>query len=147
LPLVDSGPDNDIVSFNFSEETFIATTLPFSDVKYRSYRFNLVELNESLSVIYNYDMTPDFHIWVLGEVGIKESWTNLFVVGPYNCSIVSPVTVGNKNRVFFREEDSYDIGWIDLSTQKVQEIGVNGELVCSHMVIFKENFLPFPRNE
>jgi len=138
--------DNDIVSFDFSKETFVATTLPSSDVKYRSYRFNLVELNESLSVIYNYDRTPDFHIWVLGEVGVKESWTKLFVVGPYNCSIVCPISVGNKNRIFFREEDS-ELGWFDLSTQRVEVIGVNGASFCSHIVIYKENLLPFPRNE
>lgn len=139
------GPDNDIVSFNFSKETFFATTLP-CDVKHRSHMFALVELNESLSVIYNYDRTPDFHIWVLGEVGVKESWTKLFIVGSYNCSIVCPISVGNKNRIFFKKEDS-ELGWFDLSTQRVEVIGVNGESFCSHMVIYKENPLPFPRNE
>jgi len=136
------GPD--VVSFDFSKETFVATTLPSSDVRHRSYSFALVELNESLSVIYNYDRTPDFHIWVLGEVGVKESWTKLFVFGPYNCSIVCPISVGNKNRIFFREEDS-KLGWYDLSTQRVEVIGVNKESFCSHMVIYKENLLPFPR--
>jgi len=135
--------DNDIMSFDFSRQTFVATTLPSSDVKYR---FNLVELNESLSVIYNYDRTPDFHIWVLGEVGVKESWTKLLVVGSYDCSIVCPVTAGNKNRVFFREEDS-ELGWLDLSTQRVERFEVQGESFCTHMVIYKENLLPFPRNE
>jgi len=140
------GPDNDIVSFNFSKETFFATTLPSSDVNHGSYTFALVELNESLSVIYNYNRMPDFHIWVLGEVGVNESWTKLFIIGTYNYSIVCPISVGNKNRIFFREEDS-ELGWFDLSTQRVEVIGVNGESFCSHMVIYKENPLPFPRNE
>ncbi|RHN40557.1 putative F-box associated interaction domain-containing protein [Medicago truncatula] len=138
------GPD--VVSFDFSKETFVATTLPSSDVRHRSYSFALVELNESLSVIYNYDRTPDFHIWVLGEVGVKESWTKLFVVGPYNCLIVCPISVGNKNRIFFREEDS-ELGWLDLSTQRVERFEVQGKSFCTYMVIYQENLLPFPRNE
>jgi len=67
---------------------------------------NLVELNESISYITCYDNTPYFHVWILGELGAKESWTKFLVVGPLTCSIFSVISTGNKNRVFFKEEDS-----------------------------------------
>jgi hypothetical protein len=85
------------------------------------------------------------HFLILPLSASKESWTKLFVVGPYNCSIVCPVTVGNKNCIFFSEEDS-ELGWLDLSIQRVERIDVQGESFCTHVVIYKEN-LPFPRNE
>jgi len=78
----------------------------------------------------------------LGELGVKESWTKLFVVGPLTCSLVCPISVGNKNNIFFREDD-FELSWYDLSTQKIEKIGVKGESFLSHLVIYKENLLPF----
>jgi len=42
---------------------------------------NLAFLNGSITLISFHKKTTTFHISFLGELGIKESWTNLFNVG------------------------------------------------------------------
>ncbi|CAI8607329.1 unnamed protein product [Vicia faba] len=77
-----------MVSFDFINEKFFATTLPsLSDpyVIYKSIRNELMMLNRSVALICNYDYMNYFHIWILGEFGVKESWTKLFVFGALTC--------------------------------------------------------------
>lgn len=132
-----------MVSFDFSKETFVATPLPSnSDIKYKRMKMGLVELNGSLSYITNYNQTPDFHIWVLGELGVKESWTKFFVVGPLTCPLISGISVANKNRIFFNKND-FLLGWFDLNTQRIEKIEAKEESSCLNIAIYKENLLPF----
>ncbi|RHN40121.1 putative galactose oxidase/kelch, beta-propeller, F-box associated interaction [Medicago truncatula] len=132
-----------MVLFDFTKETFVATPLPSnSDIKYKQMKMGLVELDGSLSYITNYNQTPDFHIWVLGELGVKESWTKFFVVGPLTCPLISGISVANKNRIFFNEND-FVLGWFDLNTQRIEKIEAKEESSCLHIAIYKENLLSF----
>jgi hypothetical protein len=48
---------------------------------------NLVVLNGSIALISYHDKMNTFHVSILGEVGMKESWTRLFTVG--HCFVLS----------------------------------------------------------
>jgi len=135
------GPD--MVSFDFRKETFITTTLPSnSDIMNECIPINLVELNNSLSLITSYDREPYFDVWVLGELGVKESWTKFFVVGPLDYDIISSISVGDKNWIFFRDENG-ELGWFDFSTQGIEKIGLKRKSFPAQMAVYKENFFPF----
>jgi hypothetical protein len=129
-----------MVSFDFREEMFLATALPSdSTIIYTPAKSILVVLNGSVSLIYNYDKMY-FRIWILGELGVKESWSILFVVGPSNC-LVRSIGAGKKSHIFFREVESDELAWFDFSTM-TGEISNAGESVCEQIVIYKESFLP-----
>jgi hypothetical protein len=130
-----------MVSFDFSKEMFFATALPSdSSLIYTPAESILVVLNGSVSLIYNYNMDY-FHIWILGELGVKESWRKFFVFGP--SSYVLWFIGAGKSRIFFTEIYRYrTLKLFDFSTM-IEEIWNTGDSVCDQIVIYKENLLPF----
>lgn len=60
-------------------------------------------LNESIALILNSYQTNTFQISFLGELGVKESWTKLFIIGPLLCHY--PIGGGKKGNILFRKED------------------------------------------
>ncbi|XP_024636131.1 F-box protein CPR1 [Medicago truncatula] len=57
--------------------------------------FDLVVLNGFVALISKHVKTTSFHIYVLGELGVRESWTKLFIIGPLP-SVERPVGAGKK---------------------------------------------------
>jgi hypothetical protein len=96
-------------------------------------------LNESIALISNRFEATTFHISILVELGVKESWIKLFIVGPIP-SLDRPITVGKKGHLCFRQTND-ELVWIDLSTQIIDEIGVKGRRYCYQMGIYKESLL------
>jgi F-box interacting protein len=136
------GSTSDMVSFNFSNEMFSVTTLPsHSGIMQEQVNMHLGVLNECVSFVCTVAMTSYFHIWILGELNVKESWTKLFVVGPLTC-FMRPIAVGIKSIIFCIKEN-LELAQIDLSTQTIEDIGFEAESICKQNVIYKENFLPF----
>lgn len=82
---------------------------------------NLASINGYVALICNYDMMTSFHLWILGELGVKESWTRLFLSGPPTC-VMRPIRVGKEGNIFFRKIDD-EMGWFDLITKGINEIG------------------------
>ncbi|XP_045828998.1 F-box protein CPR1-like [Trifolium pratense] len=103
------------------------------------YLVRLVVLNESIALISNRFKATTFHISILVELGVKESWIKLFIVGPIP-SLDWPIAVGKKGGICFRQTND-ELVWIDLSTQIIDEIGVKGERYCYQMGIYKESLL------
>ncbi|XP_073225750.1 uncharacterized protein [Cicer arietinum] len=100
---------------------------------------HLVLLNGSIARIM-YDKTTTFHIRILGELGVKKSWANVFIIKPLPC-VQHPIGAGEKCDIFLRKNDD-EIVWYDMSTQTIEELGVKGsEYYCS-IVVYKENLLP-----
>jgi F-box interacting protein len=101
-----------LLSFNFSNELMFTTPRPsYVDVKLRrSFKSALgrclMLLNESVALI-STDLEMDtVHISILGELGVRESWTKLLTV---TClpSFVYAIGVGNlSNTVLFRKNDN-----------------------------------------
>jgi len=136
------GSNQIMASFNFSNEIFITTPLPSLDSKCSKWgKINLVLLNGSVAFICS--LVDYFHIWILGEVGVKESWFKLFVVGPVPC-FRDLIGVGIKNAIFYINKDD-EISWFDLCTQRIEEIGVKVQSLRlkNQIVIYKESLLSF----
>jgi molecular chaperone HtpG len=135
-----------LVSFDLSNETFVKTFIP-SNIDYFDSTTAIVNrslfvLNGSIGLISKYHETSTFHISILGEVGIKESWIKLSIVGPLSC-VLYPIGIGKKGNIFFLKKD-YKLVWFNLNTQKIEELDLK-DCRCCQIMIYKENFLPFER--
>ena len=140
----DSPDGSCLVSFYFSNEVFFTTPLPsevedwFGDL---AMWLNLAVLNGSIALVSYHEETPNFHISILGEFGVKESWTKLFIVGPLSC-VEHPIGVGTKGEIFFIRKDN-ELVWLDLSTQIIEELGYKANSPYCKIIIYKQNTLPF----
>ena len=135
-----------LVSFDFSNEMFVTTPIPIdvqSDVDTDFYLGlvvrRLVLLNKFLSSIsWYYSNTPIFHISILGEFGVKESWTKLFVVGPL-FDIKYFIGAGKNGDIFFHKKDDRLVSF-NLGTQKAEEVGVK-EAHSYNIAIYNKSLL------
>jgi hypothetical protein len=76
----------------------------------------------------------------LGELGVKESWIKLFIIGPLPC-VEMPIGVGKKGELFFRKKD-YELAWYDLNTKTVEELnGFKENNRKGRIVIYNKSFL------
>ena len=139
-----------LVSFNLSNEEFLTTPLEHQGCYTFGFR-HLTLLNGSIAMITcSFENDQFFHISILGELGVKQSWTKLFTLGPLNGAMY-PIGVGKKCDIFFSKDDEevYQIDSqarklvrFDISTQAIKEIGLNGKYRTCQIVIYKESFLP-----
>ena len=99
--------------------------------------------NGFVAMISKHAKTTSFHIYVLDELGVKESWTKLFIIGTLP-SVDCPIGVGKKGDLFFVKNDN-ELVCFDLNTQTIEDLGVKGEYFCCDLAIYKKNFLPIGR--
>lgn len=78
----------------------------------------------------------------MGEVGVIESWTKLFTLGPL-FGVVHPIGVGKKGGIFFRK-DYNELVWFNLNTERMEELGIKVDSGCE-VVAYKESLLPIAR--
>ncbi|XP_058744980.1 F-box only protein 8-like [Vicia villosa] len=139
-----------LVSFDLRNEVFVKTFIPSNmddadidiGIDTRIVFRDVVVLNGAIGWISNYNKAaPTFHISILGEVGVKESWTKLFTVGPLSC-VEYVIGVGKNGDIFFRKNDD-ELVWVNLNTQRIEELGVKGDHHRCKIMIYKESFLPF----
>ncbi|CAJ2673934.1 unnamed protein product [Trifolium pratense] len=134
-----------LVSFDLTNEVSFATLIPLDlDIDVNE-KCNLVErqlimLNGSIASISWYLHTSIFHISVLGELGVKESWTKLFVFGPLPY-IEYPIGAGKNGHIFFSKKDGGPPVYFDLITQMIEELGGVKGAHYSQVIIYKENLL------
>lgn len=128
-----------LMSFDFSNEVVFTTPLPLdrhNRVEIAWVQRYLVVLNGCIAMITKYRMMTSFSISVLGELGIRESWTKLFTINPTPC-IERPIGVVKTADVFFKTYDK-ELNFIDLSTQTMEEIDIKKEFFWYHITIYKE---------
>ncbi|CAI8589864.1 unnamed protein product [Vicia faba] len=127
-----------LVSFDLCNEVFLTTPLLVDTIE-RFDIYHLTLLNGAIAFI-TYDGTTTFHIKILGEIGVKESWAKVFIVKPipYFERIIG---VG-KNGVIFFIKDDCELVWFDLSTKKIGELGIKGRKFYCYIVSYKDRFLP-----
>ena len=131
--------ENYLVSFNLTTEMFITTSIltNMNDIDYRY----LAVLNGSIVLISNFAKTTIFHISILGEVGVKESWTKLFTMELHD--IDWHIGVGKNGDIFFIKKDD-ELICFNLSTQKIQPLGVKGGYY-SQIITYKESLVSIER--
>jgi F-box interacting protein len=136
-----------MLSFDWSNEVFLTTPLPSDmndtfNLNSRLVWSHLVLLNGYVSLILNYTETATFHISILGELGVKESWTKIFIIGPLPC-LEYPIGAGKKGDMLFRKKHGRLV-WFDLNTQEIEELdGVFTWRFSTKILIHKESLLPF----
>jgi outer membrane protein assembly factor BamB len=81
---------------------------------------DLVILNGSIAFILNYKKMSTIHISVLGKLGVKESWTKLFIVGP-SSSLNYSIVAAKKGKILFRSRSKKRLVWFDLSTGMIDK--------------------------
>ncbi|KAF3455140.1 hypothetical protein FNV43_RR05588 [Rhamnella rubrinervis] len=88
MEIINAEYRNEIISFDMSNEVIVTTPLPpnISSVK-NKFKNSMMVFKESLSVVNRIKVKNGFakmfDIWVLGEYGVKESWSKLFRIGPF----------------------------------------------------------------
>ena len=129
-----------VVSFNLSNEVFLTTPLDM----HGDFGFRLVVLNGSVAIIpYNYGGSTSFSISILGEIGVKESWTRLFDVG-LSPSNLYPIAAGKKGNIFFKKQyDKSKLVCFDLATGVIDDIDVEGKGSICDITIYKKNLRRF----
>ncbi|XP_004514373.2 F-box protein CPR1-like [Cicer arietinum] len=126
-----------LVSFDLCNEVFLTTPFP-SDMVDHYNILRMVLLNGSIAFII-YDESTTFHIRIVGELGVKESWTNVFIVKPLPC-VQHLIGVGEKGGIFLRKNDD-ELVWYDISTQTIEELGVKVSRGYCNTVVYKDNLL------
>jgi molecular chaperone HtpG len=134
-----------LVSFSLSNEVSFTTLIPpeVDDCFDVSAKWiNLVVLNGSIALIsYHVKMTT-FHVSILGQLGFKESWIKLFMVGPLPY-VERPIGVGTKGKIFFIRKDN-EVAWFDLITQMIEVLGYTAKSCHFLRIInYKESIVPF----
>ncbi|CAI8605695.1 unnamed protein product [Vicia faba] len=130
-----------LVSFDLGNKVFFLTPIPFM-MDYEidnveSVSTHLLLLNESIALISNYVWVNNYHISILGEIGVKESWNKLFIVGPLPC-IGRPIGVGKNCNIFLALENE-ELAICDLNTHTIQELGINRMFFCCQIVMYKKS--------
>lgn len=102
--------------------------------------------HESLFTVFNgfvavttyHEETTTYHISILGELGVKESWTKLLIVGLLPRSTYFPIGIGKKGDIFFLNNTG-KVARFDLNTQTIDNIEeIN--LLPWYQVIYMENW-------
>ncbi|XP_058767399.1 uncharacterized protein LOC131641094 [Vicia villosa] len=132
--------DSYLVSFNLNGEIFNTTLIPlFMDAELdHEFSIHSMMLNGSIATISWYDGTTTFHISILGEFGVKESWVKLFIVGPLSC-VDHPIGVDKEGNIFFGKQNG-ELILLDLRTNVISDLGFNG-WYTSQIVILKGSVL------
>ncbi|XP_058774582.1 F-box/kelch-repeat protein At3g06240-like [Vicia villosa] len=127
-----------LMSFDLSDQVFFTT--PIGERTELDYGY-LAVLNGSVAFIINHDNDNIFHISILGELGVKESWIKLFICGPMPSIEGHPIGFGKRGYIFFRKLDD-ELVRVDLSTGIMEELGVKGEDYCCTIGHYQESLLP-----
>ncbi|XP_059439978.1 F-box/kelch-repeat protein At3g23880-like [Corylus avellana] len=116
-----------VLSFDMSDEVFLKTSLP-DDVTADCYK-RLFVLNELIAMAVT---IPDeewsevcFDIWLMHKVGVKESWTKLFTVGP-STEIERPLGVWKNDTMFLENSEGQPVLY-DPSTKEMTNLQIGHE--------------------
>ncbi|AET00509.1 putative F-box domain-containing protein [Medicago truncatula] len=133
-----------MVSFDLNNETFLVTPVPSYVILTRT---QLLVLNDSIALISFPDHTQTFHISILGEVGVKESWIKLFTVKKPCACVGIPMGVGMNGEIVFANKDN-ELLLFDLNTKKIVELGIKrrGEWCLDQIKVYKKSLIPIKRN-
>jgi F-box interacting protein len=139
-----------VLSFDMSDEVFLETAIP-DNVRSDSF-LTLFVLNESIGMVESINVGVDekyfevtFHIWSLLKVGIKDSWTRLFTIGPFiefNDSLGFPLPLGFwKNDTMFIVKSDGELVLYDPFTKQMTKLQVHGDRESLQLVTYMETLV------
>ncbi|XP_075650593.1 F-box protein CPR1-like [Castanea sativa] len=140
-----------IVSFDMRNEVFgILSTPNLSDILDPAYVWEALAVLGNCVALVVFDSRPTdkiFHIWVMREYGIKESWTKQYVIGPFSgiTNIVGfelqILLLGDK---ILMVEDNGQVVVYNLSAQKIKNLRVGGLpslFRASQIMVYEESLV------
>ncbi|XP_062160487.1 F-box/kelch-repeat protein At3g23880-like [Alnus glutinosa] len=135
-----------VLSFDMSDEAFLKTPLPDT---YREGGEELFVLNELIAI--TIPMTIDeqyfeliYDIWVLLEIGVKDSWTKLFTIGPFIQinDIGWPGPLGFwKNDLMLIVKSDGQLALYDPSSKQLTNLQIHGDIMCFQLVTYMETLV------
>jgi len=133
-----------LVSFDLNNHVFFATFTPLAiptdidpNFDFEDVSTQFVMLNGSIALISWYGDMTTFHISVLGELGVSESWTKLFIIGPLSDLFMYPIGAGSNGDISFKAGEG-KLVFFDLRTQMIEELD-GFEKASSRIIIYKKN--------
>ncbi|RHN41305.1 putative F-box domain, galactose oxidase/kelch, beta-propeller, F-box associated interaction [Medicago truncatula] len=137
-----------LVSFNLAKNKFLTNTpLDNKWVRYYDeYDFDVTELflklvviHGSVAMIIQHTDPFSFSIYILGEIGMKETWTKLVNVSPLP-SMKDSIAAGKKGVIFFKAyEKDGKVACYDLTTGAVEELNFGAGKNIRQIVLYKES--------
>ena len=133
-----------VVSFDLNKETFLVTPVPSYVIFTRTH---LLVFNDSIALISFPDHTQTFHISILDEIGVKESWIKLFTVEKPCACVGIPMGVGMNGEIVFANKDN-ELLLFDLNTKKIVELGIKRRdgWCLGQVKVYKKSLIPIKRN-
>ncbi|KAG7968444.1 hypothetical protein I3843_08G154800 [Carya illinoinensis] len=134
-----------ILSFDMSKEVFLRT--PMTDKRViGSGLYNwrdLFLLNESVALsVRNSDEEQSdfcFHIWLLGEFGVEESWRKIYTLGPLT-GFDTVLGFWKDDALFFGSADGR-LFLYDSSTKEMNYLQIDGEPMTLRLITFMETLV------
>ncbi|CAJ2669197.1 unnamed protein product [Trifolium pratense] len=123
-----------LLSIDLSNEIFLITSISTEDDGFWK---DLFVLNGSIALISVCEEMNTFYISVLGELGVKESWTILYNFCPLRC-IERPVKAGKKGYIFPKLINGKQVCF-DFNTLTAEKLSLVG---FRKSIIYKERGLP-----
>ena len=140
-----------IVSFDMRNEVFGILSMPnLGDILDPAYVWEALAVlgNCVALVVFDYRQTDKiFHIWVMREYGIKESWTKQYVIGPFSGITniygfeLQILLLGDK---ILMVEDNGEVVLYNLSAQKIKNLRVRGLpslFRASQIMVYEESLV------
>ncbi|CAK8532258.1 unnamed protein product [Lathyrus sativus] len=139
---------NCLVSFDLICEVFYKTPLPLhvdGNFNCESKDKRFMALNGSIAFITTYatnyeSTTSTLHISILGEYGVKESWTKLFIIESLPSYVDRPIGAGNKGEIFFKTKYK-ELVQFDLNTRKIDKLPIKDLLHTFQILLYKKILL------
>ncbi|XP_059436765.1 F-box/kelch-repeat protein At3g06240-like [Corylus avellana] len=130
-----------VLSFDMSDEVILKTPLP-DDVLI--FIMDFFVLNESIAMAVCIEEGTDivcFDIWLLLEVGVKDSWSKLFTIGPFT-DILKQLGFW-KNGTMFLEKYDGQLVLYDPSTKQMTDLQIHYR--WSQLITYMETLISVKR--
>ncbi|XP_022741870.1 F-box protein CPR30-like [Durio zibethinus] len=114
--LADVDSEELLLSFDMSNEVFVTT--PFPDGR----------------------LDGCYDVWVLGELGLKNSWTKLFTIESLPPA-TTPLGVGSDGEIFFVNEESNFLAWHHGDNKEIKTLQFDGTAL--ELAFYAESLVSF----
>ncbi|XP_022740587.1 F-box/kelch-repeat protein At3g06240-like [Durio zibethinus] len=136
-----------LLSFDMSNEVFVTTPFPDGrlgkNCRTTRYLTYLMEINGSLGglLCHDYYVTDGcYDVWVLGELGLKNSWTKLFTIESLPPA-TTPLGVGSDGEIFFVNEESNFLAWHHRDNKEIKTLQFEGTAL--ELAMYAESLVSF----
>ncbi|KAF3431844.1 hypothetical protein FNV43_RR26580 [Rhamnella rubrinervis] len=122
-----------MISFNMNNDALISTPLPISGINLTFSMNYLIAIDGSLAF-----MDDEYCIWVLGEYGVKESWTKLFTVP--SLKVERPLGYWRNHKLFMETDGKQNL--FDLITQERSSAPIVKYWKMLQVISFRHSLVP-----